>query len=154
MHAGSCRGSVIHGTLDMDYRIFNVCTWSLRIHTASLGWAHWHQMQFHDYIFYMNVPSFFQEKRSRETQKRKYKKKENKAFSPSQTGCCLEDFIPSSANPLVPLFVEKCILFIESEGNLTIILRDYTFWGTNSKYWLCLWMLKNMEDSCGQFVVD
>ncbi|XP_076471931.1 rho GTPase-activating protein 190-like isoform X2 [Babylonia areolata] len=60
-----------------------------------------------------------EEKRTKETQKRKYKKKESKAFSPSQSGCYLEDFPTSPTTPLVPLFVEKCITFIESEGMCT-----------------------------------
>lgn len=78
------------------------------------------------FIFYTHIYSYFihiftnhlfQEKRSKELQKQKYKKKENKAFTPSHSGCCLEDFTSSLVNPLVPLFVEKCILFIETEGN-------------------------------------
>ncbi|PVD34051.1 hypothetical protein C0Q70_05313 [Pomacea canaliculata] len=54
-------------------------------------------------------------KKSRETQKSKWKKKDGKTPVPAQK-CCLEDFLSSLSNPLVPLFVEKCVNYIEAEG--------------------------------------
>ncbi|XP_071104673.1 rho GTPase-activating protein 190-like isoform X3 [Haliotis cracherodii] len=57
-----------------------------------------------------------EEKRLKE--ERKMKKNPSKSSGPSQSGCCLEDFPTSTDNPLIPLFVEKCIIFIEQEGLL------------------------------------
>ncbi|XP_067656081.1 rho GTPase-activating protein 190-like isoform X5 [Haliotis asinina] len=55
-----------------------------------------------------------EEKRLKE--ERKMKKNPSKSSGPSQSGCCLEDFPTSTDNPLIPVFVEKCIVFIEEEG--------------------------------------
>ncbi|KAK7491424.1 hypothetical protein BaRGS_00017253 [Batillaria attramentaria] len=57
-----------------------------------------------------------EDKKLKETQKRKNKKKDCKVLGPQQGGCCLEDFPSSVDYPLVPLFVEKCITYIENEG--------------------------------------
>ena len=65
----------------------------------------------------LNVFLHFQEKRVKEQQKqqRKMKKKDSKQQSTSQSGNVLEDYIHSEQR-LIPLFVEKCIKYIEKEG--------------------------------------
>jgi len=53
-----------------------------------------------------------EERQRRMTEKKKKKQSKNSSL---QNGPTLEDFVQSEDNP-VPLFVEKCILFIEEEG--------------------------------------
>ncbi|CAE1156293.1 ARHGAP5 [Acanthosepion pharaonis] len=59
-----------------------------------------------------------EEKKLKEQQKlqKKIKKKDGKVSSASQSGSVLEDYTMSPRYPRVPLFVEKCVQFIEEEG--------------------------------------
>ncbi|XP_050409966.1 rho GTPase-activating protein 190 isoform X3 [Patella vulgata] len=59
-----------------------------------------------------------EEKKQKEQLKlqKKIKKKDSKGSGPSQSGCYLEDFLMSQNNPLIPVFIERCIQFIEEEG--------------------------------------
>lgn len=66
----------------------------------------------------MFVFFFKQEKKLKEQQKlqKKIKKKDGKIAGASQSGLVLEDYQMSTKNHGVPLFVERCVEFIDEEG--------------------------------------
>ncbi|ESO97484.1 hypothetical protein LOTGIDRAFT_115014 [Lottia gigantea] len=57
-----------------------------------------------------------EEKKLKDDERKKQKEEDSKGSGPSQSGCYIEDFVMSVNNPLIPVFIERCIQFIEEEG--------------------------------------